>query len=377
MRNEYLELTLLPELGGRIYQCRFLPTGQNLFYNNAVIKPTHWGPLDQGWWLAVGGMEFALPVDEHGYVTAQPWTPEIQQAEDGSATVTMHVTEESRHIEASVAITLRPGEAAFAVRSTLENPDAEPKSFQYWINAMLSPGAHGIRPSLRVIYPTDEMIVHSRGDRSLPNEHERMPWPVYQGRDLSLYANWREWLGVFVADPRASYTAVYDPASELGVVRVFPADIARGVKLFGFGLGFGDTGVYTDDGSQYIEMWGGLTPTFWDYATLGGHERVTWEETWFPVSRTGGVSTASQAGVLFASVEDAQLALALFSPREQTLVLRATQGEQSVWSERVALTPERPFEAMIDLSAGNTAAVISVHMVDDQGNLVMRHTIQQ
>lgn len=69
MRNDYLELTLLPALGGRIYQCRFLPTEQDLFYNNRV-KPTHWEPLNQGWWLAVGGIEFCLPVDEHGDVTA-------------------------------------------------------------------------------------------------------------------------------------------------------------------------------------------------------------------------------------------------------------------------------------------------------------------
>jgi len=58
LRNEYLQLTLLPALGGRIYQCRYLPTGQDLLYNNRVIKPTHWGPADQGWWLAVGGIEF-------------------------------------------------------------------------------------------------------------------------------------------------------------------------------------------------------------------------------------------------------------------------------------------------------------------------------
>ena len=55
LQNEYLELVILPELGGRIYQCRFLPTGQPLLYNSRVAKPTAWGPSDQGWWLALGG----------------------------------------------------------------------------------------------------------------------------------------------------------------------------------------------------------------------------------------------------------------------------------------------------------------------------------
>lgn len=69
LENAYLQLTILPGLGGRIYECIFKPTGQNIFYRNEVLKPTSWGPLtrEQNWWLAAGGMEWAFPVDEHGY----------------------------------------------------------------------------------------------------------------------------------------------------------------------------------------------------------------------------------------------------------------------------------------------------------------------
>ncbi|RLC71392.1 MAG: hypothetical protein DRI81_17790, partial [Chloroflexi bacterium] len=56
LENSYLRVTLLPELGGRIYQMVFKPTGHNELYQNSVIKPTHWGPLDsdKNWWLAAG-----------------------------------------------------------------------------------------------------------------------------------------------------------------------------------------------------------------------------------------------------------------------------------------------------------------------------------
>ena len=40
LRNEYLELTVLPELGGRIYQCRFLPTGQDLLVSPSPTAMT-------------------------------------------------------------------------------------------------------------------------------------------------------------------------------------------------------------------------------------------------------------------------------------------------------------------------------------------------
>ena len=66
MENEWLALTILPELGGRLYGITVKATGEQLLYQNPVIKPTHWGPLEQGWWLAAGGREWCLPVGEHG-----------------------------------------------------------------------------------------------------------------------------------------------------------------------------------------------------------------------------------------------------------------------------------------------------------------------
>ena len=74
IENDYLRLTFLPELGGRLWQVLYKPTQQNIFYNNRVLKPSPWGPAQQGGWLAVGGMEWALPVDEHGYVCCIPWS---------------------------------------------------------------------------------------------------------------------------------------------------------------------------------------------------------------------------------------------------------------------------------------------------------------
>jgi len=47
LENRYLQLTILPGLGGRIYECIFKPTGQNVFYHNQVLMPTHWGPLSR------------------------------------------------------------------------------------------------------------------------------------------------------------------------------------------------------------------------------------------------------------------------------------------------------------------------------------------
>ena len=95
LENRYLRLSILPDLGGRIYECTFKPTGNNEFYNNPVVKPTDWGPPSPpypagvNWWLAAGGLEWGFPVEEHGYEWSTSWgfdhvTP-AQRRRDGYA----------------------------------------------------------------------------------------------------------------------------------------------------------------------------------------------------------------------------------------------------------------------------------------------------
>jgi hypothetical protein len=371
LRSAYLELTLMPQLGGRIYQCRFLPTGQDLFYNNRVIKPSHWGPPQQGWWLAAGGMEFCLPVEEHGYVTAEPWAPEVIRHEDGSVTVAMSIEEQSQHVQAGVEVTLRPREAAFHLRMTVNNPGAESRKLQYWVNAMLSPGSPGVQPSLRFYYPASQVIVHSRGDKSLPDAKATMSWPVYAGRDLSRYAEWRNWLGFFAPDLIQPFTAVYDDATQLGIVRIFPPETARGAKLFGFGLEFQDSATYTDDGTQYVEMWGGWTPTFWDYGALGAHSSVSWEETWYVLSRCGGPVVATADGSLSVSRGAQSLDVTVASPGEHHWTLRLAQGSREIVRRSFSVRPDAPFRSSIALSNGDSTGRLTLSVADADGHVLM------
>ena len=79
MENRYLRLGILPDLGGRIYEATFKPTGNNEFYSNPVVKPTQWGPPNPpspagaNWWLGTGGLGWDFPVEEHGYEFGTPW----------------------------------------------------------------------------------------------------------------------------------------------------------------------------------------------------------------------------------------------------------------------------------------------------------------
>jgi len=146
LENELLALTLLPELGGRIYRCVFKPAGHNILYNNPVIKPTRWGPKEQGWWLAAGGIEYGLPVEEHGYESGVPWQVELRSSPEaisvrlisqGEQEVRPYGAEKGR-LRASIDVTLRAGEARFTLSPLLENGTDHAVKLTYWTNAMLA-----------------------------------------------------------------------------------------------------------------------------------------------------------------------------------------------------------------------------------------------
>ncbi len=373
LRNEYLEVELLPELGGRIYQIRYLPTDQTLLYNNKVIKPTRWGPADQGWWLAVGGAEFCLPVDEHGYVTAEPWSASVSELDDGSATVTMTLVEHTRQVAVEVNVTLRPGEAAVDVGSRLTSQSNSPESLQYWINTMVSPGKHGVGSGLRLVLPGTQVQLHSTGLPEMPAEYETLPWPVYQGTDLSRYRNWSSYLGLFMPKRTADFVAVYDDDTAIGLVRVYPRSVAKGLKVFGFGRGF-DTNIYTDDGSQYLELWSGLTPTFKDYATLAPGASVFWRETWYPIVAMSGPSLANAQMALYAERNGDRLTVHAHAIREQQVALVVSQGDQELSRQTMVISPNRPLHLELGLR-GNLRGDARVMILRPSGEVIIDQTV--
>jgi len=291
LENEYLQLTFLPKLGGRLYQAIFKPTGQNLFYQNPVLKPSPWGPLssEENWWLAAGGMEWAFPVAEHGYEWGKPWGYRVSHGNDGTAIVTVWDTEARNRLRVEVSVALSPRQASLSVHPRILNPLPRSISYQFWINAMLTLGSPTAPGDIQFVYPADEVIVHSRGDGSLPAGGQPMSWPIYQGRDMAQYRNWANYLGFFVPHLREDFVAAYSPSTSMGVVRASPRTQVPGVKLFAFSSHFTDRGSYTDDDSQYFEMWGGVPATFWeqDNAVLEPGGVMEWTERWYPFTAIG------------------------------------------------------------------------------------------
>lgn len=376
LENDYLQVSILPELGGRIWQVLHKPSGDTMFYQNNVVKPSPWGPPKQGGWLGLGGLEWGLPVIEHGYDWGTPWEVTPFTLDDGAAGVTIATPQDGRLLSAQITVTLPPNVAYLEVKPAIRNLAAHTVFFSYWQTAMLAPGA-GNRPSaeLHFVIPGEIMTVHSTGDTALPGARQRFTWPDYFGRDLSRLGNWDHYLGFFeYPAAHGPFVGVYDPFYDAGAVRVYPAQIARGSKVFGLGWrrAIGSE-TYTDDDSAYVELHGGLAPSFFVPYSLPAEGMVSWEERWYPVHGIGDMVYANRSAALNVTPLAQGLAVALYAPTSIQGTLVVDDGAGGVTRRMaVALGPERSFRAVLKRVGFGPA--LRIRLEDDAGRELLTYT---
>ena len=377
LENEYLLVSILPELGGRIWQIVHRPTGDTMFYQNSVVKPSPWGPASQLGWLALGGLEWALPVNEHGYDWGTAWQVTTFE-QDGSVGVRLATPEDGRLLSAEIVVTLLPDRAALTIAPTIRNVADHTLQFHFWQTAMLAPGPDNLlSEDLRFVVPSSLMSIHSTGDTMLPGASLLVTWPRYFGRDLSRLGNWDRYVGFFeYPHAHGPFVGVYDPTLDAGAVRVFPAQIAQGSKVFGLGwrnrIGSED---FTDDGSSYVELHGGLSPTFDEPYTLAGGASVQWEESWYPVEGIGNLSYANQSAALNMARTATGLRVALYAPtalQGTVTVLHAHEDAQVIAEFPLDITPTAPFVQEIDMVIADAA--VTVHVQDAAGTTLLEYT---
>ncbi len=349
LENAYLRLTFIPSLGGRLYSARVKATGQEVFYHNAVVKPSVYGPLpskngvNPNWWLATGGMEWAYPVQEHGYRWGIPWTYRLKQTSRSATIILSDVAADRVGME--VAITLSADSATFLVNPRLINHDVKAVPLQGWLNAALALGAGSMSPQTQFVIPIKTVTVHSRGEAgwAVPDAHHEVSWPLIGQTDLREYYQWANYLGIFMPNLPAPFMGAYNPDTDLAVARLIEPGQVAGNKLFAFSQTFRDRS-YTNDASQYFEIWGGLNRGFWaeDDVWVAPGETLTWQEQWWPLAQLGGLTWANSHTAIHLTPAGADYTLtALFSRLRQGKLI-VSSGNELILTEPFSANPTQP-----------------------------------
>ncbi len=373
LENKYLRLVILPELGGRVWRAIDKATGNDLFYHNPVVMPSPWGPPEMQGWFALGGLEWDLPVAEHGYAWGTSWDVLALQRDGQQAAVTLALPRAGQYLEASINISLAVDEAAFIVAPTITNVSKEPVRFAFWHSAALAPGKNNT-PSAetRFIIPSENVAIHSTDDSALPGFGHTVTWPWDNGRDLSRLGNWDQYLGFFEwPAAHGPFVAVYDAGQDAGVVRVFPDASVRGSKIFALGWQHPlDASYYTTDGSAYVELHGGLAPTFADQVALAAGESVEWRETWYGVHGIGGVTQANEHGALAWRRDGSELEVSFYATRAVSGTVLVLAGDREVARTALFAQPGTPFVTRLALNENGGAppnAPLTVRVQDKAG----------
>jgi hypothetical protein len=369
LENPYLRLTFLPELGGRLYSAVVKSTGQEIFYHNQVVKPSRYGilePYEANWWLATGGMDWAYPTQEHGYRFGVPWDYEVTQTNEG-ATITLSDIAPDR-VGVEVQITLSADSAVFTVKPKLTNATDDTVPVQFWLNAALALAPDTMSPNTQFIVPTDKITVHSRGENGwdVPGELEESSWPRVGKTDLSDYGQWANYLGFFVPNMEAPFMGAYNPDTNLGVVRLVEPSTVPGNKLFAFGPAFPDRS-YTDDDSQYFEIWGGANTGFWpeDDISVPAGGTLQWQESWWPLAELGGITWANEHAAIHLRQSSDTYHLSLLVSRPQQGKLIVSAGETTILTESFSADPAIPLQ--LDFAISDTP--VRVQIID--GNVTL------
>ncbi len=289
LENEKVRLSILPDLGGRIYEFYWKETGHEQLYQNPAWKTVQgWGVngCRKGYWKTIGGTEFSFPYQEHGCIYDQKFTAENMVLSGAQGVRLTFGPDDTKTLgmKFTVEITLPDHSAAFDIHTIIENVTSKTLSYQYWINAMMTPGGLDPRDAgLEFVYPasTHQMIYHGGGGKGelLPDtSHEGAinPWPT----QMTLYDFFKDrWVVGWFASTLVDWQAAYSHVRNEGVLRIYKTP--QGGKFFA--LGPTPQSLFTGTGTtQYLEMWSGLTRDFWQDTTIAPGAVVELTERWVP-----------------------------------------------------------------------------------------------
>ena len=160
LENEFIQLMILPEIGGRIHAGLDKTNQYDFFYRQNVIKPALVGLL--GPWIS-GGVEFNWP-QHHRPSTYMPVHSAIEQAADGSCTVWLSEHDPMERMKGMVGICLRPGCALVEAKVRLYNRTPLAQTFLWWANVARAGARTNTGRSFR---PTSPLLPITPGEPSL------------------------------------------------------------------------------------------------------------------------------------------------------------------------------------------------------------------
>ena len=369
LENKYLEIVLLPGLGGRVQMARDKTNDFHFVYYNRVIKPALVGLT--GPWIS-GGIEFNWP-QHHRPSTFQAVDYCIDKNADGSKTVWFSEIERMFRTKGMVGFTLYPQRAYLELNVQLYNRTPFPQTFLWWAN----PAVH-VNDDYQSVFPPDVKTVMDHGKRDSSDfpiaTGSYYKYDYSPGTDISRYKNIPVPTSYMAYHSDYDFFGSYDHGRRAGMMHVANHHLAPGKKQWTWGNGdFGRAWdrQLTDEDGPYIElMCGAFTDNQPDFSWLQPGEEKRFQQVFMPYKEIGPAKNASKDAVINLEVDGdrATIGVYLTSTRPVTIELRA--GDSVLFQRELTLSPERSLCETVTLGAATSPHDLTLSVIADGESLV-------
>lgn len=365
LENKYVQITFLPELGGRIYRALDKTNNYDFVYYNHVIKPALVGLT--GSWIS-GGIEFNWP-QHHRPDTFLPIEYELKENSDGSKTLLVSDIDRMYGTKVLVGFTMFPDKAYLKMDEHFSNPTDLPQTFLWWANPAVP-----VNDNTQSIFPPDVNAVFDHGKRAVSTfpiatgEYYKVDYSA--GVDISRYKNVPVPTSYMDAHSNYDFLGNYDHQKQAGLLHVADHHTSPGKKQWTWGNGdFGKSwdNQLTDSDGPYIElMVGTFTDNQPDFTWLKPHEEKSSTEYFMPYKNVGAVKNATINAAVNMEQSDNGVKIRAYAtsnfPDAHVLVY---QNDELFEDETVSLSPEQTFEHEYQIA--NFGSNLKVVIKDQQG----------
>jgi tetratricopeptide (TPR) repeat protein len=363
LENDYIRLSILPEIGGRLFSALDKTNNYEIFYHQHVIKPALIGML--GAWIS-GGIEWCV-FHHHRNTTFMPVDYTLMENQDGSKTIWFGELERRHRMKWTIGITLHPDKSYIEATIKIFNRTPFPHSILYWANTAVH-----ANDDYQIIFPPSVQAAtyHSKNDFAhWPIANETYRGIDYKGVDLSWWKNHPEPVSFFAWDIKEDFFGGYDHGRQAGVVHVANHRIVCGAKLWEWSPGpFGRMWdkILTDTDGPYAElMAGAYSDNQPDYSWIKPYEVKIFKQYWYPVRDIGGFKNANLNAAVNLELKPDNIAKFGFCATSQysgaKIILET--GGKVIFEQAIDIGPGKPFTKEVAVPAGTKETDLKVALL--------------
>ncbi len=376
LSNDYLQLLILPEIGGKVWAAIEKSTGKSFLYFNHVVKFRD--VAMRGPWTS-GGMEANYGIMGHTPNCSTPVDYLTRRNPDGSVSCFLGTLDLLTRSTWRLEVRLPADEACFSTRSFWHSGSALDEPYYSWMNIGIKAGGN-----LQLVNPGTNSIYHDGKAYDWPINHEN-------GRDISWYEknNFDGPKSYHVLGRFSEFFGGYWHDDDFGMARFTPFGDKPGRKVWIWGLsraGMIWEDLLTDHDGQYVEVQSGRlfnqnddasTRTPFKHRAFPPYATDTWTETWLPVKETKGFVTASPWGAMNVTRDGARIHIRISPTKTLHDTLAVFDGDRLLEERKVTLEPMRTVEEIVTLASPPKALRVclggdKMTYADDDSDLLTR-----